>query len=334
MSTSVPPTAPSGDDAPGTGWHSGVGATDVDTECRTGMAASTFAEGAAEVVCCSEGASRDDAVVTVTVSILFMGGTLAGAVVGGALQKAETAGLPVTETVFTGVSAAGEASIGAGGVGTMAAELVDAAEETDIVGHDGEGGCDALAAALVACVEAVERLEAGAIWATFGAQVTVAGAEMDACSNGGDPGLVAVPQDICVSAEGQNKVAEAAEGWRFAVDGALSLPSPGVEVIADGCSTDASVVVAGDGMFVLDGKMSGTVVNDVCVPREDAGDVVGGAGVASVTVWVDSGRVFAVWDTTGACSTGGEEGLEAPVVGETGGSAGTLLGLTDVEEWL
>lgn len=103
----------------------------------------------------------------------------------------------------------------------------------------------------------------------------------------------------------------------------MSLLSPGAEVIADGCGSDASVLVT-------DARMSGTVI-DVCVFTDG---VVGGAGVASVTVWIDSGRVFTVWDTIGACSTGGEEGLEVPGVGVTGGHAGTLLGTTDVDEWL
>lgn len=76
--------------------------------------------------------------------------------------------------------------------------------------------------------------------------------------------------------------------------------------------------------------MSGTVIG-VC---GFTGGVVGGVGVASVTVWIDSGPVFTVWDTTGACSTGGEEGLEVPGVGETGRGVGTLLGTSDVEEWL
>lgn len=102
----------------------------------------------------------------------------------------------------------------------------------------------------------------------------------------------------------------------------MSLLSAGAEVIADGCGSDASVVVT-------DGRTSGTVI-DVCVLKGDTGGVVGGAGVASVTMWIDSGRVFIVWDTIGACSAGGEEGLEIPGVGVTGGGAGTLLGTTDV----
>lgn len=126
---------------------------------------------------------------------------------GGALEETETAGLPVTETVFTGASAAistndaettsvdtfGDASMGEDGDATMAAELVDAVEESDTVGRDVEGGCDALAAVgphvKVARVEAVGRLEAFAIW------VTAAGAEMDTCSNEVDPVLMSVAQD-------------------------------------------------------------------------------------------------------------------------------------------
>lgn len=64
----------------------------------------------------------------------------------------------------------------------------------------------------------------------------------------------------------------------------MSLLSPGAEATAEGCGSDAWVVVT-------DGRMSGTVIDGA----------VGGAGVASVTVWIDSGRVFTVWDTTGAC---------------------------------
>lgn len=95
----------------------------------------------------------------------------------GGVLKAESAGVPVTETLFSGASVSsnvaetnsvdtfGDASIGEDGEVTMAAELVDAVEESDTVGHDVEGGCDALAAAggphaKVACVEAVGRLEA------------------------------------------------------------------------------------------------------------------------------------------------------------------------------
>lgn len=154
-----------------------------------------------------------------------MGVTLAEGVMGGVLDTAETAGVPVTETLFSAaislvaetnsVDTFGDASIGADGDVTMAAELVDAVEESDTVGQDVEGGCDAHAALglqfEVACVEAVERLEALAIWVTVGAQVTAAGAEIDTCSNEVDPVLMSVAQFL-VSAEGQNKVAEAGEG--------------------------------------------------------------------------------------------------------------------------
>lgn len=130
---------------------------------------------------------------------------------GGVLEKAETAGLPVTETLFSGaistnvaettsVDTFGDASMGEDGDVTMAAELVDAVEESDTVARDVEGGCDAPAAVgphvKVACVEAAGRLEAFAIWVTVGAQVTAAGAEMDTCSEDVDPVLMSVAQDV------------------------------------------------------------------------------------------------------------------------------------------
>lgn len=122
------------------------------------------------------------------------------------------------------------------------------------------------------------------------------------------------------------------EGWHF--DSTLSPLSTGADVIADGCGSDASVVVTDDGMFVF---VSVTVVFDVCVLREDIDvDAVRGAGVAAVIVWVDSGRVFTVAEAIGFCSTGGEEGLitSVDVTGGAGGNAATLLGIIDVEEWL
>lgn len=50
MTTSVPLTGLSGDDAPGTGSDSGVGATGVDPDWRAVMASPSFVEGVAEVV--------------------------------------------------------------------------------------------------------------------------------------------------------------------------------------------------------------------------------------------------------------------------------------------
>lgn len=50
VTTSVPRTDLSGDGAPVTGSDAGVGAIDVDAECRTVTASSTFVEGVAEVV--------------------------------------------------------------------------------------------------------------------------------------------------------------------------------------------------------------------------------------------------------------------------------------------
>lgn len=50
MTTSVPLTGLSGDDAPVTGSDSGVGATGVDPDCGAVTASPTFVEGVAEVV--------------------------------------------------------------------------------------------------------------------------------------------------------------------------------------------------------------------------------------------------------------------------------------------
>lgn len=217
----------SGDDDTVIGSDSGVGATEVDTECRTVTASSTFAEGVAEVVYCLKGGSQGDAsisgagdVVTVTVSILIIGVTVTDGVNGGVLQKDETAGVSATETVFTGASAAisidvaeansvdtfGDvtlvfASTGEDGVVTIATdELVDAVVVSHMVGYDVKGGCGGLAAVTphdkVDRVEAEEGLVAVAVWVTVGAQLTVAGAEMDACSNEVVPVLIAAAQDV------------------------------------------------------------------------------------------------------------------------------------------
>lgn len=221
--TSAPLPSLSGDDDTMIGSDSGVGATEVGTECRTLTASSTLAEGVAEVVYCLKGGSQDEHsisgagdAVTVTVSIVIMGLTVTDGVNGGVLQKVETAGVSATETVFTGAFAAistdfaeansadtfGDvmlvfASIGEDGVVTIATDgLVDDVVVSHMVGHDVKGGCNRLAAVTshdkVDCVEAGE----GLVWVTVGAQLTVAGAEMDACSNEVVPVLTAAAQDF------------------------------------------------------------------------------------------------------------------------------------------
>lgn len=244
----------------------GVGTTDVDTECGALTTASTFVEGDAGLVDCLEGGSLVDAsadvsgagdVVTVTVSILPVVVTLAGGVEGGASQNTEAAGVAVPETVFTGVSvtsstaaAAAETNSGEtfGAVtvafvstgedrgASTAGEPVDAAEASAMVGHGVESVCGELAAEWTAarldCIEAAGRLVAAAFWVTVGAQVRVAEEETHACSNEVVSALTSAAQDIGVSAEGQNEVAETGE---FAAEATLSPLSTGEEVPADGC---------------------------------------------------------------------------------------------------
>lgn len=184
-------------------------------------------------------------VVAGTISALLVVVTPAGGGEGGALQNAETAGVPVTETVFTGVSVpistdtaeanSGETvgavtlvfrSTGGDRVGSTAGdELVDAAEASHMAGHGVESVCAVLTAdgtdARVDCAEAVERL-------TAGAQVRGAEEEMDACCNE----VVAAAAEIRVSAGGQDGAAEAGG---LAVEDTSSPLSTGVEVIAAAC---------------------------------------------------------------------------------------------------
>lgn len=99
-----------------------------------------------------------------------------------------------------------------------------------------------------------------------------------------------------------------------------------------------------DGMFVFDNKVSVKVVTGVTgtdvetVFTEDTDvDEAGGAGVAAVMAWVDSGGVFTVVEDIGFCSTGGEEESEITgidVTGIAGGNAARVLGIRDVETWL
>lgn len=348
------PTVPSSDGA--------VGTTDVDAGCGILTAFSTFVEGVAELVFCSGRGSQVDAsisddVVAVTPSVLL------AVVEGGALHKA---GVPVPDTactgasIWTGVTEAGSvetvgdvfASTGDDGVVSAADdERVDAVDTSDMVGHGVEGVCDEFAGAgadvEVDPAEAVQGLVAVAVWETVGAQVTVAGGELDACPTEAVPLLSAAAQDSWVSVEGQKDVGEAGdtfgcEGWHFAGEGSSSPLSPGVEVLADGCGSDPSAVVTDDGMFVFDDKESVTVAADATgvdvdtVLGEDTGvDVVEAAGGAAVTVWVDPGRVFTFVEAFGVCSTGGEDSDIAgvDVTGESGGNAAASVGTVDVEAW-
>lgn len=255
----------SGDAAAAMDSLSAVGTTDVDTECGVLTTVSTFVEGDAGLVDCLEGGSLVDAsadvsgagdVVTVTVSILPVVVAPADGVEGGALQNTETAGAAVPETVFTGVSvtistaAAAETNSGETfgavtlafvstgedrGVST-AGETDDAAEASDMVGHGVESVCGELAAEWTAArldwIEAAGRLAAAACGVTAGAQARVAGEETGACSNEVVSALTSAAQDVRVSAEGQNEVAETGE---VAAQAALSPLSTRGEVPADGC---------------------------------------------------------------------------------------------------
>lgn len=103
-------------------------------------------------------------------------------------------------------------------------------------------------------------------------------------------------------------------------------------------------MLTGDGMSGLDNKVSVTFVIGVTGPdeetvfTEDAGvDCVGGAGVAAVMAWGDTGGVFTVVETIGFCSTGAEEDSEVTgieVTGIAGGHAAAGLGVRDVQAWL
>lgn len=263
VTRSAPLTDFSGDNATVGDPLAAVGTIDVDTEGGIWTAFSTFVEEVAELVevACLEAGSQVDAsvsgagdVVTVTVSILLVVVPLADGVEGGALQNTETAGGPVTGTVFTGVSVTtstdlAEANSGetfgavtlrcvsAGGDRVVSAadeELTDAVEVSGMGGHGVERVCDELTAegteVTVDCVDAVERLAAVAFWVTVGAQVRAAEEETDACSTDVVSVLLSAARDVRVSAEGQNEVAEA-------VDDTVSQTtlSAGVEAMADGC---------------------------------------------------------------------------------------------------
>lgn len=267
VTRSAPLTDFSGDNATVRDPLAAVGTIDVDTEGGIWTAFSTFVEEVAELVevACLEAGSQVDAsvsgagdVVTVTVSILLVVVPLADGVEGGALQNTETAGGPVTGTVFTGVSVTtstdlAEANSGetfgavtlrcvsAGGDRVVSAadeELTDAVEVSGMGGHGVERVCDELTAegteVTVDCVDAVERLAAVAFWATVGAQVRAAEEETDACSTDVVSELLSAARDVRVSAEGQNEVAEAGDS---AVDDTVSQTtlSAGVEAMADGC---------------------------------------------------------------------------------------------------
>lgn len=181
----------------------GVGTTDVDSECGILTTFSTSVEGDAGLVDCFEGGSQVDAsvsgagdVVPVTVSVLLVVVPLAG----GALQDTGTTGVPVPETVFTGVSvpiSTGAAEANSGetfgavtlvedrGVST-ADELVGAAGASDMVGPGVESVCGGLTA----------EGRAGSFWVTVGAQVRVAEEEMDAWSTEVVSALTSAAQDI------------------------------------------------------------------------------------------------------------------------------------------
>lgn len=215
---SASPTDLSGDGATVTGWDTGVGTVDVDPECGSTTAFSTFVVGDAELVHRFErGPQADGSVagaadVSVTPSILFTVVTLGGGVEGGAWGAA---GVSATDTLFTGsfvtisadVDAAGAASAEtSGGVAQVFGSAGDsgAGPKTDAVDVSGEvgRGVEGLREELVAvgahagadCVGAGERLVAGTVWVTVGAQVPVAGGE-GACSTEAVPVLTAAAHD-------------------------------------------------------------------------------------------------------------------------------------------